>query len=125
MPIRRTEGSRTPRVRYESDPGAELIQNPRWNVRLDVCTLAGLVLSQGPEPEKRARVREPQGHLDRGQRHVLRFAKARVLSKLVGSVSGRFLLRAQSAAVHDPCAAPQRARGAAGDVFGFRRVPPR
>src|SRR6202789_2239523 len=44
--------------------------------RLDLRALAGHLLSGQTAAERRTRIRQPPTHLDRGQRHLLRFTEA-------------------------------------------------
>ena len=68
----------------EPQGGPTARQHPRRYRRLDVRTVARVVLSVRPAAEARTGIRQPPADLDRGQRHLLWRAEAGELHSLAG-----------------------------------------
>ena len=84
--------------------------DPHRRRRLDLRTVARRVLSGRPSAEAGAGIREPPPHLDRGQRHFLRLAKARDLRQVARRNAAGFRVLAESAAVRDESQDSRRSR---------------
>src|SRR5688572_23567031 len=67
--------------------------------RLDLRAVARRLLSGGPDAKARARIRQPQAHIDRDQRHLLFELQAGELGEVAGRDARRLRVRDEGLAL--------------------------